>query len=218
MASISVSPSSAQRGTTLLITGDGFTVGSVVTVAIPELGLSSEIVADAAGFFGTDDVADHASITLTSDATIPTANDTVTIDSVVYTYKATVTTTAGEVLLGATAAAALANLKKAINLSGVGGTDYGSLTVIHPTVTAGDLTATTLKLFAKTGGTAGNSLGSTEGSTHLSFPGATFNSGTPGSAASGVSAIMFAPEEVGTLEITATDGTNSASTVAHISS
>lgn len=118
-----------------------------------------------------------ATATLTSDATIPTAADTVTIGAVTYTFRAAPTTVANEVKLGASAAASLTNLKAAINQTGVSGTDYGSATVIHPTVTAGTLTATTLVLTAKTVGVAGNALASTETSTHLSFAGATFAGG-----------------------------------------
>jgi len=121
-----------------------------------------------------------ATATLTSDATIPTNNDTVTIGAVTYTFKTALSgggTVANEVLLGANAAAALTNLKAAINLTAGAGTTYGSGTVIHPTVVAGTLTATTLLLTAITAGTGGNSLVSTETSTHLSFAGGTFSGG-----------------------------------------
>lgn len=212
MATITVTPDPIEVGEVVSVSGDGFAASTAITVSIPQMGIESEIVSDVAGYFGTDDIADHALTTLTSDATNVTADDTVTIGSVTYTFKASVTTTANEVKIGTNAAGTLANLKKAVNLSGVGGTDYGSLTVINPDVTAYTLTATTLKLFAKTGGTAGNSLASTEASTHLSFPGATFNSGTPGSAASGVSALLFSPTHEGTYTVEATDGTTTAST------
>lgn len=191
------------------MSGSGFTPAAVVTVSVVGAGVSSEITADAGGYFGTDDVADHATATLTSDTVIPTANDTVTVGAVTYTYKASVTTTANEVALGASAAAALQNLKHAINLTGTPGTHYGSATVIHPTVEASTLTATTLLLVAKTGGTGGNSLASTEASTHLSFGGSTFSGG---SASSGVSSLLFTAEHPGTMEFSATDGTNTATT------
>lgn len=209
-------PSPARSGSVVSVVGSDFTGGATVTINVPALGFSSQIVADAAGFFGTDDIADHALTTLTSTGVEVTANDTVTIGAVTYTFKASVTTTANEVKMGGTAALTLANLKKAINLSGVGGTDYGSSTVIHPTVGAGVLDATTLKLYAKTGGTGGNSLTSTKSAVTLSFPGATFNSGTPGSAATGISPLLFAPERQGTYVINATDGTNTASTTLQV--
>lgn len=212
MTQITVTPAQISVGDAIDISGDGFADGGTVTVDIPRLGIRSEIVADASGAFGTDDVADHATTTLTSDGTNVTAADTVTIGAVTYTFRAAPTTVANEVKIGADAATTLGNLKKAINLTGVSGTDYGSGTVIHPTVTAGDITATTLKLHAKTGGTGGNSLTSTEASTHLSFPGATFNSGTPGTAATGISPLVYSPIAPGTYDVTATDGTNTATT------
>jgi len=209
MATITATPSSLSEGKPVVISGSGFDASTVVKVSVPALSFESEIVSDAAGFFGTDDIADHATALLTSDATNVTADDTVVIGSVTYTFKAAPTTVANEVKIGADAAATLANLKKAINLTGVSGTDYGSATVIHPTVTASTLTATTLLLYAKTGGTGGNSLASTEGSTHLAFGDTVF---AGGSAASGVSAVIITPNDEGTYTVTATDGTNSAST------
>jgi len=213
MATVTVTPDDPQVGEAILITGSDFLPATVCTVGVTELGVESEITSDAAGAFGTDDVADHAVATLTSDATNVTAADTVTIGAVTYTFRASVTTTANEVKIGATAAITLANLKKAINLSGTGGTEYGSATVIHPTVTAHTLTATTLLLYAKTGGTGGNSLASTEASTHLSFGGATFSGG---SATTGVSAVVYHITEPGTYTVTATDGTSSADTTVRI--
>lgn len=56
-------------------------------------------------------------------ATQPTDGDTVTISGVTFTYKTTLGTTAGQVLIGADAAAARANLRSAIlGLSGAGTT------------------------------------------------------------------------------------------------
>lgn len=115
--------------------------------------------------------------TLTSDATIPTAADTVTVGSVTYTYRASVSTTANEVKLGSTAATALQNLHDAINLVG-DGTGYGSLTAINPDVKATAVTATTITLTSKVPGTVGNFIPTTEASTHLSFGAATLGSGT----------------------------------------
>ncbi len=116
--------------------------------------------------------------TLTSDATIPTANDTVTIGSVTYTFKASVTTTANEVDLGATAAEALENLKAAVNAGAGAGTLYGSLTVANPDVVATTLTATTLKLVSRVPGTVGNFIPTTEAGSHTSFGAAVLGGGT----------------------------------------
>jgi hypothetical protein len=115
--------------------------------------------------------ATKATGTLTSDATAPSNNDTVTLGAVVYTFKTALTDgiVANEVLIGASAAAALDNLKSAVNLTAGGGTTYGSATVIHPTITATTNTDTTQVFEAKTAGEAGNALASTETSSHLSF-------------------------------------------------
>jgi len=53
--------------------------------------------------------------TITSSGTNVSNNDTITIDSKTYTFKTTLTPTEGEVLIGASAAVSLDNLKLAIN-------------------------------------------------------------------------------------------------------
>lgn len=211
MATLTASPAVIRKGTPITFVGDGFAASTKITLACPALGFASQQNSDASGLFGSDDAADRAISTLTSNGTDVTANDTVTIDAVTYTFKASVTTTANEVKIGGTAAATLVNLKKAINLTGVGGTDYGSSTVVHPTCAAGAITATTLKVYVKAGGTGGNSLATTKSATTLSWPGGTFNSGTPGSAATGISPLQYAAESAGTWVFTATDGTDTAS-------
>ena len=118
-----------------------------------------------------------ASATLTSDATAPSNNDTVTVNGVVYTFKTALTQAAGEVLIGASASIALDNLKSAVNLTAGSGTTYGSATVIHPTVSATTKTVTTLLFVAKTVGTGGNAYTFAENGTHTSVSGATFAGG-----------------------------------------
>lgn len=68
----------------------------------------------------------------------PTAGETVTIDSTAYTFRASVATTANEVLIGADAEASYNNLVAAINHGTGSGTLYGSATVAHTTVTAAE--------------------------------------------------------------------------------
>lgn len=119
----------------------------------------------------------RATGTLTSDATAPSDGDTVTIGSTVYTFKTTLTPTAFEVLIGASAAAALDNLKSAINLTAGGGTTYAAATTIHPTVRATTNTDTTQVVEAKLAGTAGNSIATTEAGTHTSWGAATLAGG-----------------------------------------
>jgi hypothetical protein len=101
-----------------------------------------------------------ASGTLTSTGTIPNDGDSVSIGAYTYVFKTTLDTgtafaqllaapSYSEVLINASAANALANLKKAINASGIAGTDYTSNVIAHPLVTGGTLTTTTLLVTAK---------------------------------------------------------------------
>lgn len=115
---------------------------------------------------------------LTSDATAPSNNDTVTVGGVTYTFKTTLTGAANEVLINTTAAAALTNLKRAITLTGTIGTDYGTGTVVNPLVTATTITATTLVIEASDQTADGSGYAVSESSTHLSFDQAFLAGGT----------------------------------------
>lgn len=118
--------------------------------------------------------------TLTSTGTAPANNDTVTIGDITYTFKTALTGAAYEVLIGASAAVALDNLKIAINnTGGTQGTEYGLGTVEHPQVTATTNTATTQVVEARFKN-LGNSIVTTEASSQLSWGGATLASGLPG--------------------------------------
>lgn len=119
-----------------------------------------------------------ATQTLTSTGVAPANNDTVTIGSVTYTYKTALTGAANEVLIGASADAALDNLKSAINETAGSGTTYGTGTDAHPQVTATTNTATTQVVQAIEPGTASNSIATTETSTVLSWGAATLTGGT----------------------------------------
>lgn len=120
--------------------------------------------------------ADYATSTLTSSGVNVTADDTVTIDTTVYTFKA-VPSAAYEVDIGADAAATLDNLKAAINATGTAGTTYGTGTLVHPTVIATTNTDTTQVIRAKTIGTAANSIATTSTAATLTWTGATMASG-----------------------------------------
>ena len=88
--------------------------------------------------------------------------ETVTIGSTVYTFMTPwVDGTPYTVDCTTSLAATLQNLFDAINLTGTIGTQYGTGTLIHPTVTATSVTATQLVVRAKTRGTAGNLIAST---------------------------------------------------------
>lgn len=209
-AALTVTPAEIQVGDAVTIIGTGFLPSTKVTLTVVETGESSEINTDVAGEFGNSPIPAKAVGLLTSDATNVTAADTVTIDGVVYTFRAAVTTTANEVKIGADASTTLANLKSAINADGNTAV-YGSLTVVHPTVAAGVKTATTLALYAKVGGVAGNSLATTEASTHLSLGAGTL---TGGAASTGNAPGLFKPQIAQPFDLSATDGTNTAT--AHV--
>ncbi len=119
-----------------------------------------------------------AQVTLTSDATAPADGDTVTLGATVYTFQSTLTPLPYEVLTGISAATALDNLKSAVNATTGSGTTYAAGTIINPLVTATTNTDTTQLFVAKTAGTAGNAIASTETSAHLAFGTATLIGGT----------------------------------------
>jgi hypothetical protein len=107
----------------------------------------------------------------------PSNNDTVTIGSRTYTFKTSLTPTAGEVLIGGSASASLDNLIAAINGGAGAGTAYASGTTVHADVEAAAGTGDTVDVTAKVNGTAGNSIASTESSTSLSWGAATLAGG-----------------------------------------
>jgi hypothetical protein len=124
-------------------------------------------------------------LTLTGNAV---AAQTVTIGGVTYTWRASVSTTANEVLIGATASDSLDNLIDAINLedgAGESGTLYGSDTVAHPTVSAAAGAGDTMDVTALTAGEAGNAIATTETMTNGSFGAATLTLGANANAWTG---------------------------------
>jgi predicted RecA/RadA family phage recombinase len=180
----------------LATSGDAVLVGSLVGVALNSASAATDTIEvavegvwelPAAAVTATADSAivpgdklyfstaeTKASGTITSDATAPSDGDTVTIGSTVYTYKTALTTDPAavpyEVLIGISAAVALDNLKAAINADEAGaGTTFGTGTVAHPTVEATTNTNTTQVVVAKTAGSAGNDIATTEASTHLAW-------------------------------------------------
>lgn len=137
-------------------------------------------------------VGTQASTTLTSDTTAPADASTVVINGVTYTFKTSLTGAAYEVLINTTAAAALINLKKAVNGTGTAGTDYGVNTFPHPQVIAGAITTTTIVFKAKISGTTPNAYTTTQaGTSHCTWSGATFNSGTPGTGSNPTPLVAF---------------------------
>lgn len=156
-------------GTQTLTTTDVFTDGEVVTV-----GSVTYTMVDALS-------ETKASSTLTSDATNVAEGETVTIDGITYTFRAS-PVNPYDVDIGASAAVSLDNLKAAINDSGTEGTTYGTGTEAHPTVTAEANADTTQEVTAKRFGTYANGFITVETSAHLAWDDATLGgaSATPG--------------------------------------
>lgn len=114
--------------------------------------------------------------TLTSTGTAPADADTCTIGNKTYTFKTALTPTEGEVLIGGSAAAALDNLKSAINHTGTPDTDY-KCAAAHTQVRATTNTDTTQVIQALVAGTAANAYATTEVSEQLSWGAATMAGG-----------------------------------------
>ena len=115
--------------------------------------------------------------------------DTVTIGSIEYTAVASLSapTVANEVMIGASAAEFLDNLKSAVNQSAGSGSAYSVGTVKNPIVVATDNTDTTQKFIAREPGTAANTADTTTTAVTLSFEDTTLGGGT-GSSVPGVNA------------------------------
>lgn len=125
----------------------------------------------------TPDDSVKATGTLTASTNFANA-ETVTIGTKVYTFQTTLTNVDGHVDIGADLTASLLNLLRAINNSGgVPGTDYAASTEAHPSVSAISSNATTLVVRALIGGTAGNSIATTEVCTNAAWGAATLASG-----------------------------------------
>lgn len=127
--------------------------------------------------------ATHAVSVLTSDTTNVSEDETVTINTTVYTFKVDPTGIAYAVDIGANAAGSLANLAAAINASGTPDTEYGTGTAAHPEVVCTANDATTLTIQAKEPGTTPNAYATTETSAHLSWADTTLGGGTGASVA-----------------------------------
>lgn len=99
----------------------------------------------------------RAASVLTFGVTNVSANETIVIGEKTYTFKASVTTTANEVKIGATVAATILNLYNAINADAdASGVTHGSLTTVNKSVKATAYDATTLTIKADAPGAGGN--------------------------------------------------------------
>ncbi len=116
-------------------------------------------------------------LTLTTN---PANADTATINAKVYTFKTVLTTTDGDVLIGATTADTAVNLAAAINLDGGAGVLYGALTTRNADVTAVAATNTVVVTDKLGRGAAANAITTTKSSTHIAWGGATLAGGVDG--------------------------------------
>lgn len=122
----------------------------------------------------------------TGDSNPGVAPETVTIDGVVYSFVDVLSETNGasaianQVLFGADSAAALDNLKSAINGTAGAGTTYSTGTTAHPTVNATTNANDSQVIEANTKGTAGNSIAVSDTLTNGSWGAATLAGGVAG--------------------------------------
>lgn len=118
-----------------------------------------------------------------SNPAVTTEAATITIGDVTYTAVLELSETSGATAIAnqirwvTNEATFLDNVKKAINVSGVAGTDYSTGTTEHPQVYATTNTDTTQVVLSKTVGTAGNSIATTETLGNYAWGAATLASG-----------------------------------------
>jgi len=109
---------------------------------------------------------------------------TFTIGDITYTAVLELSETSGatavpyQILWVTSEAVFLDNIKKAVNASGLAGTDYSTGTYEHPQVYATTNTNTTQVFLSKTTGTGGNSIATTETLGNYSFTSTVMASGT----------------------------------------
>lgn len=119
-----------------------------------------------------------------SNPAVTSDNATFTIGDITYTAVLELSETSGatavpyQVKWVTSEAVFLDNIKKAINASGLAGTDYSTGTYEHPQVYATTNTDTTQVVLAKTLGTSGNSIATTETLGNYAWGASTLASGT----------------------------------------
>ena len=146
-------------------TSGGYSTISVTTGALSSLGIG---------------LGANASNVLSAIAN-PAATKTVTIGTQAYTFVATLTGAANEVLVGGTTAASLSNLAAAVN-GGVGaGVAYGTGTVANTSATA-VAGASTVTFTAKVAGTGGNAVATSTTDANMGFSGGATMTGGAGAA------------------------------------
>lgn len=152
--------------------------GDVVGMATTHIWISQDGDVSAGSSWSTGipptGVAATGVLTLTGQ---PLDTETVVLDTKTYTFQTVLTDVDGNVLIGATASDSLDNLIAAIMLGAGSGTKYAASMTLHPTVTAVAGAGDTMDVTAKTKGTGGNSIATTETLTNGSFGGATLSGG-----------------------------------------
>ena len=113
--------------------------------------------------------------TITSDGTIPSDGDTVTIGNKTYTFKTALTPTEGQVLIAGSAAAAMQNLQRAIEHTGTPDTDYKC--AAHHTQVDAAFDTLTVTVTSQVGGTTGNSYALSTTDANISVSGAFMTGG-----------------------------------------
>lgn len=144
-----------------------------------------------------EDATADAVVILTSNTVAPSDGDEVTIGSVTYTFKTALSAPAvvNEVLIGANAAAALDNLKLAINAGAGAGTNYSTGTTAHPDVEATTNTDTQQTIQALTAGEDGNEIECYTAAPTLSFDSPTLYNGGWASANGTVNGTVYTNDD-----------------------
>ena len=132
----------------------------------------------------TDTMANTGWTGETMGGAVTTDASTFVLDTTTYTAVIVLAETLGltavpfQILWVTSEAVFLDNVKLAVNLSGVMGTDYGTGTTEHPTVVATTNTNTVQTFNSKKTGTAGNSIATTETMANYAFTSTVMASGT----------------------------------------
>lgn len=126
---------------------------------------------------GDDAVAAKGTLTFTGNAA---DTETVVVGGKTYTFQTVLTNVNGNVLIGATVNDTINNLASAINLGSGAGTEYAAAMTINANVSAVNGAGDTLIVTAKTAGTAGNAIGSTDTVVNASWGAATLAGGAAG--------------------------------------
>lgn len=149
-------------------------MGAINALGLPKGKVGSKSINEKLPTSGTPVCSVKAQGTL-SMATKPTADDTLTIGDVTYTFVATPAAT-GDVAIGAAVANSQENLVTAIN----DGDDFND---IHPDVSVADFAANDMVITAREAGTPGNSITTTE---TFDAAGNVFDAATLGTTTAGV--------------------------------